>query len=108
MQMSQKLQAFHPKNLQLWSKWIVKKGFRGSFLCTNAKGKPARKRSDSTRPSDLLPEAWSDMSQVQKKSVEAEYAAKRTLLRRQIAELKSKHADLDFEKLLRITPVGAI
>ena len=29
-------------------------------------------------------------------------------LRRQIAELKSKHADLDFENLLRITPVGAI
>ena len=45
---------------------------------TNAKGKPARKRSDSTRPSDLLPEAWSDMSQVQKNSLEAEYAAKRT------------------------------
>ena len=48
------------------------------------------------------------MSQVLKNSVEAEYAAKRTLLRRQIAELKSKHADLYFENLLRITPVGAI
>ena len=48
------------------------------------------------------------MSPVLKKSVEIEYGAKRTLLRRQIAELKAKHADLDFENLLRITPVGAI
>ena len=30
----------------------------------NAKGKPARRRSDSTRPSDILPEAWADMSRV--------------------------------------------
>ena len=74
----------------------------------NAKGKPARRRSDSTRPSDILPEAWADMSPVLKKSVEIEYGARRTLLRRQIAELKAKHADLDFENLLRILPVGAI
>ena len=46
------------------------------------------------------------MSPVLKKSVEIEYGAKRTLLRRQTAELKAKHADLDFENLLRISPVG--
>ena len=50
----------------------------------NAKGKPARRRSDSTRPSDILPEAWADMSPVLKKSTEVEYGAKRTLLRRQL------------------------
>ena len=57
---------------------------------TNAAGKPARRRPDSARPSDILPEAWADMSLVLKKSVEIEYGAKRTLLRRQIAELKSE------------------
>ena len=74
----------------------------------NAKGKQARFRSDSKRPSDVLPEAWSDMSQVAKDKVEIEYGAKRTLLRRQIAELKAKHNDLDFENLMRITPAGAV
>ena len=36
----------------------------------NAKGKPARRRSDSARPSDILPEAWADMGPVLRKSVE--------------------------------------
>ena len=60
----------------------------------NAKGKPARRKSDSTRPSDILPKAWADMSQVAKNSVEIEYGAKMALLRRQIAELKAEHNDL--------------
>ena len=74
----------------------------------NAKGKPARRRSDSARPSDILPEAWADMGPVLRKSVEIEFGAKRSLLRRQIAELKAKHSDLDFENLVRITSTGAV
>ena len=74
----------------------------------NAAGKPARRRSDSARPSDVLPEAWADFGASQRKSVEAEFAAKRSLLRRQISELKALNSDLDFEQLVRATSSGAV
>ena len=75
---------------------------------SNAAGKPARRRPDSARPSDVLPEAWADFGASQRKSVEAEFSARRTLLRRQISELQALHVDLDFNQLVRTTSTGAV
>ncbi len=74
----------------------------------NAAGKPARRRPDFARPSDVSPEAWADFGASQRKSVEAEFAAKRSLLRRQISELKVLRSDVDFEQLVRATSSGAV
>ncbi len=43
-----------------------------------------------------------------RKSVEVEFGAKRSLLRRQISELNAKFSDLDFENLVRATSSGAV
>ena len=56
----------------------------------------------------ILPEAWADMGATQRRLVEVEFGAKRSLLRRQIAELKAKFSDLDFENLVRATSSGAV
>ena len=75
---------------------------------TNAAGKPAGRKPDSARPSEILPEAWADMGATQRRSVEVEFGAKRSLIRRQIAELKAKFRDLDFENQVRATSSGAV
>ena len=74
----------------------------------NSSGRPCRRRPDSKRPSDVLPEAWANFGDAQKLKVEEEFAARRQLLRRQIAQLESEHPDLDFNKIVRTTSSGAV
>ena len=56
----------------------------------NSMGKPCRRRADSKRPSDVLPEAWANFGDAQRDRIEEDFAAKRQLLRRQIASLESE------------------
>ena len=56
----------------------------------------------------MLPEAWANFGDAQKLKVEEEFSARRQLLRRQISQLESEHPDLDFNKIVRTTPSGAV
>ena len=56
---------------------------------TNSAGKPARRRPDSARPSDVLLEAWADMGATQLQSVEVEFGVKRPLLRLEDCQAQS-------------------
>ena len=56
----------------------------------NASGRHARRHKDSSRPSSILPEAWHLMSASLRKSGEVEDAAKRDLLRQQLADIVAK------------------
>ena len=74
----------------------------------NSSGRPCRRRPDSKRPSDVLPEAWANFGDAQRDKIEEEFAARRQLLRRQIASLESEHPQLDFNKIVRTTSSGAV
>ena len=74
----------------------------------SAQGKPCRRRPDSKRPSEVLPEAWANMGDAQRVKLEEEVAARRQLLRRQIASLEAEHPMLDFNKLCRTTSSGQV
>ena len=74
----------------------------------NSSGRPCRRRPDSKRPSDVLPEAWAKFGDAQKLKVEEEFAARRQLLGRPIAQLESEHPQLDENNIVRTTSSGAV
>ena len=74
----------------------------------NAKGQPCRKRWNSRRPSDVLPEAWANMGDAQRERLEEDMAARRQLLRSQISNLEKAHPLLDFQKMLKTTSSGQV
>ena len=56
---------------------------------TDATGRPVRDPIGSLRPSDLLPEAYRDMSKPQRAALEQERSAERSLVRVQLENIRS-------------------